>query len=552
MSKPQKLTPAQLDAASMAAWRAGNMVHAMQLCGDALKMQPSNDALKQRYAYFIESLEVKNFDPEIKKSITLCLKYDALDHQKLAIMWASLLNTAPLYAFLFDDTLEGQKYWRAIDTLLNDDFFIDGLRKLNPSNAAIEKALIRLRRTLLMASTDEGRLRTKHLPLLAALATHCFYNEYVWPETPDEKTIVDALTPSDPITIALAGTYRPLMEYQDAPTWLDVYNKGPLADTLRAQVQNPLLERAIKTEIQSFSPIEQGTSQDVQAMYEENPYPRWRRVEAAPHLYTDVALDWLTAGCGTGRPLTLVASTFPNARLTAIDLSRASMAYAIRKTREAGATHIDFRHGDILNVGALGKDFDFIESSGVLHHMKDPIEGWKRLLDCLRPGGRMQIGLYSAAARDVILKVRTYIKEKAYPPTQDGIRTLRQDMMALPDDHPLKPITKRRDFFTTSECRDLVFHIQEENYTIPEIAAILDRLGLAFLGFKLPPATQALYQQRFPTDPLMRNLDNWHRLEQENPLFFIGMYNFFCCRKSEIETPREAWSILERTQVLHY
>ena len=162
----------------------------------------------------------------------------------------------------------------------------------------------------------------------------------------------------------------------------------------------------------------------------------------------------------------------------------------------------------------------------------------------------MQIGLYSKTARDVVLRVRDYIKEKGYAPDIDGIRRLRADMMDLPDEHPLKPITLRRDFFSTSECRDLVFHIQEYNYTLPELAGILDALGLAFLGFKVSPQKADLYARRFPQDPMKLNLDNWHMLEQENPLLFIGMYNFFCCRKEERDTPRPEWVTLNETGIL--
>ena len=50
---------------------------------------------------------------------------------------------------------------------------------------------------------------------------------------------------------------------------------------------------------------------------------------------------------------------------------------------------------DILNLDQLNQDFDIIESSGVLHHMDEPLIGWKSLTDILKPGGLMNIGLYS-------------------------------------------------------------------------------------------------------------------------------------------------------------
>ena len=42
------------------------------------------------------------------------------------------------------------------------------------------------------------------------------------------------------------------------------------------------------------------------------------------------------------------------------------------------------------------------------------------------------------------------------------------------------------DFFTTGECRDLLFHVQEHQFTIPEIKNFLAEIGLTFLGFTGP------------------------------------------------------------------
>jgi 2-polyprenyl-3-methyl-5-hydroxy-6-metoxy-1,4-benzoquinol methylase len=54
----------------------------------------------------------------------------------------------------------------------------------------------------------------------------------------------------------------------------------------------------------------------------------------------------------------------------------------------------------------LGGDFDIIESIGVLHHMKEPMAGWRVLTDLLKTGGLMNIGLYSESARRHIVKAR--------------------------------------------------------------------------------------------------------------------------------------------------
>jgi hypothetical protein len=69
-----------------------------------------------------------------------------------------------------------------------------------------------------------------------------------------------------------------------------------------------------------------------------------------------------------------------------------------------------------------------------------------------------------------------------------------------------------------------LFHVQEHPLTIPEIKTLLADHGLIFLG--LVDAPQA-YRTRFPNDPAMTDLDQWHTFETEKPLTFVAMYQFW-------------------------
>ncbi len=86
-----------------------------------------------------------------------------------------------------------------------------------------------------------------------------------------------------------------------------------------------------------------------------------------------------------------------------------------------------------------------------------------------------------------------------------------------------------RDFFVTSECRDLLFHVQEHRFGIPRIKEFLAGVGLRFLGFAtLEPTVIKEYAARFQDDPSRSNLDYWHYFETEFPETFSGMYQFWC------------------------
>jgi hypothetical protein len=84
-----------------------------------------------------------------------------------------------------------------------------------------------------------------------------------------------------------------------------------------------------------------------------------------------------------------------------------------------------------------------------------------------------------------------------------------------------------RDFYSTSECRDLLFHVQEHQFNLLHIKQNLAALGLKFIRFQLPQKIIRQYSQRFPEDATATNLDCWHIFEQENPYLFIGMYQFW-------------------------
>ena len=76
-------------------------------------------------------------------------------------------------------------------------------------------------------------------------------------------------------------------------------------------------------------------------------------------------------------------------------------------------------------AAADGQTFDVIEAGGVLHHLDDPFAGWRVLIELLRPGGFMYLGLYSALGRQHIVNVRQLIAERGYRSSPDDIRRFR-------------------------------------------------------------------------------------------------------------------------------
>ena len=396
------------------------------------------------------------------------------------------------------------------------------------------------------------------LEFCCALARQCFLNEQVFAYADEEfdaaqrlrDDVIAALAAGAPIpefSLAVVAAYFPLHSLPGAASLLDKTWSDAITGVLIQQVGEPAQERQLRAAIPALTAIGTEVSRKVRQQYEENPYPRWAKAEppGQPLVFDRYLrrklpaatfrglgkpdIDVLIAGCGTGQHAIETAQRFAGASVLAVDLSLNSLAYARRKTGELHRSNIEYGQADILQLGSLGRSFDLIECSGVLHHLADPFAGWRVLLSLLRPGGFMAVGLYSEIARADIVNARAFIAGRGYQPTAADIRRCRQDLL---NDASFKNLTASGDFCSTSGCRDLLFHVQEQRLTIPQIADFLADHGLAFIGFDLDHFTPQRYRARFPHDESMIDLASWDAFEREHPMTFSGMYQFWVQKRS--------------------
>ena len=139
----------------------------------------------------------------------------------------------------------------------------------------------------------------------------------------------------------------------------------------------------------------------------------------------------------------------------------------------------------------------------------------------------MLVGLYSERGRADVVAARDFIAERGYAATADDIRRCRQDLMSCEDGRRFAMLASRSDFYVTSECRDLLFHVREHRFDLPRIGAILEALDLRILGFVHDDAVASRYRERYPADASMVDLAQWDAFERERPLTFAGMYIFW-------------------------
>jgi hypothetical protein len=144
----------------------------------------------------------------------------------------------------------------------------------------------------------------------------------------------------------------------------------------------------------------------------------------------------------------------------------------------------------------------------------------------------MHVGLYSETARQEVSNAWTFIAERGYGKSADEIRRCREHIFALPDDAPIRQATLSPDFYSLSDCRDLLFHEHELRLTLPEIKRFLGDNALDFIGWDIEESLLAKYGEEFPNDKAKTNLNQWHAFEQKYPFVFAHMYKFWTQKRA--------------------
>ncbi len=564
LSPSTSLYWSNLSRARMSANRFYETLTAIRFTPDRNK---NKNSLAKQYTELFQIAQDFEITPCLINEVLTCLKAKNIDTTYLTKISQKIFLQQDIVKFLipkieqyeigdFDKLLKDRTLnWG----VLNNDLSTAMLSRLPVQSAEIEALLTTLRAHCLesLSKDNSGNNIWDHaLTFLNALACQCFINEYIFFENDEESSIISKLEQriinGENLTlydIAIYASYRPLHKLPRANDLLkSLQTQNIIKDMVHMQLSEPLQEIAIKQGINNLTSIDDEVSNLVKEQYETNPYPRWINTSIGKslpfknvmqHLFPYMEGErfsyinstnpkTLIAGCGTGKQAIDTALTFENSDILAIDLSASSIAYATRKTKEYNLKNIKYGIADILKINELKQEFDVIQSVGVLHHMQDPIAGWKALYDILKPGGFMLVAVYSDIARQSINAAREFIEQHNFTSDIEGIRLCRETIQSLPDSNPVKPVTSWMDFYTASTCRDLIFHVQEQCYTTPQLKNILSDISLEFLGFHLPQAsTLAQYAAQFPDDLNGTNLKNWHKFEKENPHTFKAMYQMW-------------------------
>ena len=232
--------------------------------------------------------------------------------------------------------------------------------------------------------------------------------------------------------------------------------------------------------------------------YERHPYPPpvddleayrclWddRRRQADSHLFwpdepyrNDRSI--LVAGCGTNQAAHY-ALRWPCAQVIGIDVSAKSIAFTQILKRKHALDNLEVRQLAVERAAELGRSFEHIVCTGVLHHLPDPDAGLRALREVLEPSGSLNVMVYAPYGRAGVYMLQDYCRRLGIDSTATGIRDLAASLKALPLDHPIAQLLRNSpDFANTAGLADALLHPRDRSYSVPQLLAFLGRAGLAF------------------------------------------------------------------------
>jgi SAM-dependent methyltransferase len=239
-----------------------------------------------------------------------------------------------------------------------------------------------------------------------------------------------------------------------------------------------------------------GAAQVVSTFYERHPYPppvddldRYRRLCSEERRRADACLFWptepyrddrsiLVAGCGTSQAAK-VALRWPRAHVIGIDVSATSIEQTEKLKRKHRIENLEVRHLPVECAIELGRRFEHVICTGVLHHLPDPDKGLRALRDMLTSDGAMHLMVYAPYGRAGVYLLQDYCRRLGIGTTATEIRDLAASLRALPPDHPLLPLLRSApDFRDEAGLADALLHPQDRAYSVPQLLDFLGAAGL--------------------------------------------------------------------------
>ncbi len=227
--------------------------------------------------------------------------------------------------------------------------------------------------------------------------------------------------------------------------------------------------------------------QDLKAWTQDN-WEWFDPVHAHPILWPDReykdTLDILIAGCGANQAA-VFAFTNRGAKVVAVDTSQPALDHQQFLKDKHGLWNLELRRLPLEEVQTLGRDFDLIVATDVLHHLPDAAAGMKALSACLRPDGALGVMLYAKYGRIGIEMLQLAFSNMGLRPDEESVQKVREIISALPPEHPVHNYFKMAPVSAQSDAAlaSVFLNGRERSFTVDEALDLVDSAGLMFQGW---------------------------------------------------------------------
>lgn len=288
-----------------------------------------------------------------------------------------------------------------------------------------------------------------------------------------------------------------------------------------------------------------GVNEDLYGLIAGTQLPSWNPRDSFSVYFWDQEprddLEVLIAGCGTNIAQQH-AAYLPRMRFVAIDIADKPLAHARKVAERYSLKNIEFHKLPIERVGELGRTFDFVSCTGVLHHLEDPVAGLRALASVTRPHGALSIMLYAKYGRTGIYMLQELFRDRLGGAVSDqDIARVQAALTTLPDDHPFRIVHKDRgQRISFEEIADMLLHPRDRAYTVPDVKDLVERAGMRFqrwhaqahYAYEVSPLA-GLWISRFDA------MDSWERAAAMELFYGTLIMHEFVVSHPERKTPDE-------------
>lgn len=243
----------------------------------------------------------------------------------------------------------------------------------------------------------------------------------------------------------------------------------------------------------------------------------------------------LIAGCGANQAA-YYAFKNPDCTVEAIDISENSLAHEQYLKDKHQLDNLTLHNSTLEDAPQLfAEKFDYIVSTGVLHHLPDPDAGLLALKEMLAPHGVISIMVYGKYKRAGVYMMQELFRLAKLEQNNAGVAIVKATLDSLAPTHSAKHYANSAsDIYYDAGIVDTFLHRSDRAYSVPEVLEFAEKAGLAFRRWldKSHYSAELILPYNHPLRPHILALpkeEQWAAMELLTQA--LGCHRFLLCHK---------------------